>query len=217
MGLTKKTFRDWTEQQLRQAFGLRLDRQHAELNAWIEAGIARSLSEEQEEQLERLRLELQTHVRGWNEEELKLFFIGNLLYLAQISGENYSSFAGRSLQAAVGDYELSGTVDALIASGELEPVAPYFCLQEFKREEGSSSDGAGQVLAAMVTAREINADGEIVYGAYVIGGLWRFLLLDGEGLGYGLSRGFLAESQDIRHIFGILQELKSRVAKRCGE
>ncbi|MEO0416295.1 MAG: hypothetical protein AAF226_15215 [Verrucomicrobiota bacterium] len=49
--------------------------------------------------------------------------------------------------------ELSGEVDAVVAKGRYEPVAPYFCLHEYKPEKGRDLDPAAQVLSAMLAAR----------------------------------------------------------------
>jgi hypothetical protein len=213
----RRNFADWTEQQLRQAFGLKLDPHHAALAEWLRNSQQHVPSAEDQRQLERLRRELDHYARGWNEEELKFFFIGQLVSWVRIAGENFASFAGRRLSAVVGDYELSGIVDALVASGDLEPITPYFCLHEYKSEKGRETDPAGQLLAAMLAARAQNGDGILILGAYVIGRFWFFLSLDGERPVYGVSQSFDASTDDIVRIFGVLKELKRWVARQCGE
>ena len=217
MEKTRKTFAEWSEQQLRQTFGLRFEKECLVLQSWIEEGLKSSTPESEKGRIEYLRAELEQHGRGWNEEELKLFFIGPLLSLARIEGDNFATFAGRTLTAELDDYILTGVVDGLVARGELEPVTPYFCLHEYKGEESKSSSAAGQVLAAMLATRTLNETDQDVYGAYVLGRLWFFMVLEGSEQSYGLSRAFDAASEDIFEIYGILHELKRRIAEMIGE
>lgn len=213
MDKIRKSFGDWSEQQLRQAFGLRFERKFEPLDSWLQNGCAHKISAEHEIRVEDLRNELEQHGRGWNEEELKLFFIGPLLSLVRIEGDNFATFAGRTLTAELDDYILTGVVDGLVARGELEPVTPYFCLHEYKGEESRSSSAAGQVLSAMLATRVLNEHSDTVFGAYVLGRFWFFMALDGEKPEYGLSRAFDAASEDVVQIYGILQELKIQVSR----
>jgi hypothetical protein len=67
---------------------------------------------------------LDRHRFGWNEEELKMFFIGPLLDLVDFDGPNYNVFAGRRLAAKVGEYELSGIVDGPLHGVDTNPSSP---------------------------------------------------------------------------------------------
>lgn len=211
MDLRQTSFRDWTLQTLEDTFRLREDRSHAPMAEWLEAEPNVDLTTQSE--LNKLRQSLDRHARGWNEEELKILFIGPLLRLVDFDGENYGIFADRMLSATVESCVLSGVADALVARGRHEPVTPYFCLQEYKPEKGREVDPAAQVLAAMLTARELNPTKHTIYGAYVIGRFWFFLTLDGQDPVYSISRSFDASSDDIVSVFGLLQRLKFVVAE----
>jgi hypothetical protein len=49
---------------------------------------------------------------------------------------------------------LSGIVDGVIATGIRNPQMPYFCFHEYKRSLENQGTPDGQVLAAMLVARE---------------------------------------------------------------
>ena len=210
----KRNFSDWSLQSLRDTFKLQLNRQHATLKAWEEAAQNEELDPPLQQNLESLRDTVERHAGGWNEEELKLHFLGPLFRFVDFDGEDYGAFAGRSFGANVGGYHLSGIVDGVVARGYWEPVLPYFCLQEFKPEKGRDKDPAGQCLSAMLAARELNADGEPLYGAYILGRFWFFLTLDGEKMVYGLSKAYDSSSEDLEAIFRLLRTLKRIVAGR---
>jgi hypothetical protein len=98
----------------------------------------------------------------------------------------------------------------MIASGVREPEQPYFCFQEYKRFKDPDGDPAGQALAAMLAAREINEQRHPIYGAYVLGNSWYFMTLQNKT--YAISRGHLSTREsDLLDIFRILRVLKQRI------
>jgi len=126
--------------------------------------------------------------------------------------DTYKSFANRKLSSIIDGKEIGGEVDLMIAGGEFEPKAPYFCLHEYKREKGVDNDPLGQLLIAMLTARALNGDGKVMYGAYVFGRNWFFLTLTGQQ--YCISNEFVATRDDIYDIFKIMKKLKAIVEER---
>lgn len=212
MHIQRIPFSQWTEQKLHDTFGLRECPEHPRLQAWLEPVDA---PQDMPPLLEALRQRLARHARSWNEEELKLHFIGPLVALIDFEGADYSLFAGRSLTATIGAYELSGVVDGLIARGRYDPVTPYFCLHEYKPEKGRDLDPSGQVLAAMLAARELNPEAQPVYGCYVLGRIWFFVILDAETPHYAISPAFDAASEDIVQIYAILMRLKFWIEAIC--
>ena len=83
-------------------------------------------------------------------------FISPLIVLADIDDEQIGYFLERPLSAQIGDYQLSGIVDGMIATGFREPDLPLFCMHEYKRSIENQGMPDAQVLAAMLVAREIN-------------------------------------------------------------
>ncbi|MDM8549778.1 hypothetical protein QUF72_06865 [Desulfobacterales bacterium HSG2] len=62
-------------------------------------------------------------------------------------------------------------------------------------------------MIAMIAAQKLNNDGNPLYGAYVMGRYWHFVVLD--GLEYALSLGHNAVKKDeLGEIFTILKETK---------
>ncbi len=157
------------------------------------------------------RQTLQRYVHDWNEMELIHHFIGPLFTLVNFSTHKFSLFLERSFSGTVDGIELGGNPDSVIASGYRSPEKPYFCFQEYKRERDPKGDPAGQVLAAMLVAQEINEHQYPVYGCYVVGELWHFVLLQGKE--YGISRSYMATGDDIFEIFGVLKRLKQIITE----
>lgn len=147
----------------------------------------------------------------WNEVELENKFISPLFVLAEMSNERFSYFLERDLSVQIGDYELSGRVDGLIASGYRNPKKPYFCLHEYKRETDPSGDPKGQVLIEMLVAQALNDSDNPIFGLYIIGSKWRFVALQGKNYVFGES--FAADSNDIFDIFRIIKGLKYEIEK----
>lgn len=76
----------------------------------------------------------------WNEVELENKLISPLILTARIDDEQIGYFLERQLKGNVGEYEFSGIVDGMIATGFRDPDIPFFCIHEYKRSvdnEGS--------------------------------------------------------------------------------
>lgn len=203
-------FKHMTRQALEERFGLTRIRNHPRLHAWIQA--PSPLSEFEVTVLRNFQDTLLDRIEDWNEQELILKFIGPLLALINFDTDAFSSFAERPLAAHIGDDDLSGIVDFMIASGKQTPKAPYFCLHEYKKELGTENDPAGQVLAAMLAAQNLNQQAFPIYGAYVVGRNWFFMLLDGSE--YSISNEYAATKDELFDIAGILKALKQKLLDR---
>jgi hypothetical protein len=105
------------------------------------------------------RENMEKYVDYWNEEEVKLKFIGNLISLVNFDTENLSAFAERELSGVVDGEELSGLPDLMVARGKQEVDSPFFFLHEYKKElDNHTPDPAGQLLVAMLLAYEKNKE-----------------------------------------------------------
>lgn len=129
--------------------------------------------------VEKLRKKLNYYHNDWNEAELAYQFIAPLIATVDFGGKNYGCFSERKLSAKIKNYKIEGTVDWLVAHGSYEPGVPYFFLHEYKRTHQRDGDPLGQLLAAMIAAQTLNDAKEPLYGAYVLGRNWNFVLLDG--------------------------------------
>jgi hypothetical protein len=87
---------------------------------------------------------------------------------------------------------------------------PYFAFAEYKRQRDPNGDPAGQALAAMLVGQTMNANQHPVYGAFVAGRDWYFMVLDGKH--YAISRGHNAlQSEELVDILRVLKALKAIV------
>ncbi len=161
--------------------------------------------------LESLKNELIEHIYSWNEQELRIKFIAMLLALVKFDAVGYQSFFEREISALYKGQTLSGWVDFVVAHGKRAPEAPYFFLHEHKREADSSNDPLGQLMIAMVTAQILNNYAQPIYGVYIIGRAWYFVVLQHQE--YAVSLAFDATKEEIYQIFGILQHTRQMIDK----
>ncbi|MEY4927657.1 MAG: hypothetical protein RI894_2093 [Bacteroidota bacterium] len=197
-------FKTWTTQQIEDEFGLIRLQKCPILTDWLNSSV--DLSKDDSLYLEGLRARLEMYADSWNEEELKLKFISLLLDKVNYERATYNGFANRKLTFKHNGKTIAGVVDFMVASGRYEPKKPYFCFHEYKKEKGSDNDPRGQLLIAMLAAQQINDDSQPVYGVYVLGRMWFFVVLHGKN--YCVSNDFSAtQSTELQQIFSVLKAL----------
>jgi len=202
----KLTFKELTENFIRFQLGYKQVDNSIILNDWLELSKNQIVSDIDSNILKRLQKILSKRYAGWNEFELSEWFIGPLLSLIDFSSEEINLFAFHTIQANVKDYELSGKPDVMIATGIDSPILPYFCFHEYKRQTDPNGDPKTQLLGAMITAQELNNNEKPIYGIYVIGFTWRFVVLHENK--WVESKSFSADNEDIYEIYKILSALK---------
>jgi hypothetical protein len=170
-----KPFSKWTIAEVEDTFHINHRKHHERLTQWLNETVAPSPAKEN--LLMRLREQLEDHVWDWNEWELKGKFIFPLLLAVNFDEEHYQSFMEREISVEIDNDTLSGIVDFLVATGKRYPKHPYFFIHEFKKEHDSSGEPLGQLLIAMVAAQKLNNDFKPIYGCYVMGRLWFFVVL----------------------------------------
>ena len=149
------------------------------------------------------------NISTWSEEDLKMKFISPVLELGRVmEGERFTSFFDKKLEAKVNNYNLSVRADFVIAKGMLDYMErPYFHFQEYKPEKNPTGDPMAQLLEAFLIAQERNKDDKPLYGCEVIGGIWRFVMLEGKS--YCVSKSFdCTEKEDLLQIIAILRKFK---------
>jgi hypothetical protein len=206
-----------TQDYLERRFGLEPVFVLPALNEWLDAAL--SLNDLEHAEANELRELLTLNVGHWNEQELSLHFIGPIFSLVKFTVVGKMNlFAQRPISAQVPDREnnlilLSGRPDGLLASGFRSPDMPFFCFQEYKREKDPDGDPAGQCLAAMLAGQVLNSrPDEPLYGCYVVGQNWYFLILTGKQ--YSQSPAFSAATDEVFFILGVLKQLKALIIKR---
>lgn len=213
---TMKSFEKWNYADLKKHFGIVETENSKILEAWLDVENL-VIAETEQLLLEKKRAVLKKNVKRWNEEELKLFFISHILELVDYEKlDTYRSFAERKLSADLmnndgEEINISGNVDFLVANGELYPEQPFFCIHEYKKEKGVAGDNdpLGQLLVAMYTAQELNEKKFPMYGAYVMGRHWYFVVLENKE--YAVSRSYDASEEGIFEIYKILNKLKTLI------
>jgi hypothetical protein len=201
-------FRDWTLQHLNKRFGLKQLATHQALTSWLETEAV--IDDVERNILARLSKKLILSIDSYNEQELIIKCIGGIISVVGLDGDNYSAFAERLLEATVDGEVLTGKPDLMLAAGTSEPEAPYFCLHEYKKSLENSGEPSGQCLAAMLAAQAKNPTEQVIYGCYVLGRQWLFMVLVGKQ--YAISNAYLVTRDDIFDIARILRALKYKVA-----
>jgi len=200
-----KPFSQWTKEEVEEEFGLYADRDYALLREWI--AVSPSVSDEEQRVLRRLSQKLLAHVHDWNEEELKICFIAFVLDFADFWQPCYRPFMERELSVEYAEgRKLWGIADFLVASGKQSPRQPFLFLLEYKKQADTSNDPIGQLLAEMIAAQKANFHTHPIYGAYVIGRHWYFVVLDGQV--YAESLAYDATKDEIIEIACILRRTK---------
>lgn len=204
------TFEQWHALDVEEKLDIRHTKESVLLSKWIQP--QGQYPPEWEKPIEQYQERLVRYHNSWNEYELLIKFA--YLFLATIEWFDgwHNLFHERALKAKVGNYEVKGIVDGMLASVSYEPESPYFFIHEYKRMKQSEADPLGQLLIAMIASRTINADRKPIYGCYIIGTYWRFVVLDGDH--YAQSQGYDAtDMTELNMIWQTLNEAKRIVVE----
>ena len=206
----KLNFGDCTLPLLDKVFGLRRAESSNVLDQWLQRASAIELSDFEKQSCIELRSLLRLNVDSWKEQEISLHFIGPLFSVVKFTDlYRYNLFAQRHIEAKLNGKTLAGEPDGLIASGYYEPEIPYFAFSEYKRQRDPNGDPIGQCLGAMLVGQTLNQHQQPVYGSYVIGRDWNFMILDDTR--YVISRDYSGLSDEVFEILRILKALKEIV------
>ncbi len=203
----KSNFREWTLDKIDEAFGLEQVRHLPILDELL--AFPYQLDDYEHRYLNQLR---ETYFLGgdaWNEAELENKIISPLFVFAQIDNKKFAYFLERELAVTIDEYELSGKVDGMIATGFRNPKKPYFCMNEYKRATDPNGDPQGQALIAMLVAQQLNDNKQPIFGCFIIGRQWCFMALMNKK--YALSHSFACDDDEIYDIYRILKSLRHQI------
>jgi hypothetical protein len=200
-----KSFDTWNYEQVEDAFDISPVSSLPKYENWLKAENCEP-NKLESVMLEHYRKLLLKEAQNWNEDELKLFFIGPVLTLVDFNTDNFKAFTQRTLTVETETVSASGKVDFMLAKGKVIPKTPFFCLHEYKQENRRDNDPLGQLLIGMVAAQAKNTANLPIYGCYVSGRNWFFVLLDGNK--YCVSDAYVATSEDLPKIFAIMKKCK---------
>ena len=204
-----RAFDTWTYEDVEDAFGIERVKVMSLFEDWMKPEIEFFPNETEAAALTDLQNTLFDEVMNWNEDELKLFFIGPLLSLIKFKTDRFKPFTQRTLSFTKDNISASGKMDFLLARGKVLPKVPYFCLHEYKQENRRDNDPLGQLLIGMVASQAKHQADIPIFGTYVSGRNWFFVLLSGKE--YMLSDAFVATSDDAKTIFALLKKCKALV------
>ncbi len=156
---------------------------------------------------------IKTHkeiLSSYSEEDLKMYFISNILNRINFILSDRRGFFDKPLKARINEVEFSGKTDFMVASGIEEPQKPYFFIQEFKREE-KATHPKNQLLAELLAAIELNKT-NLIRGAYILGRYWHFMILEKmaeNSYQYFISNSFDSlDFEKLKQIYVCLQAVK---------
>ncbi len=205
----RSNFKEWNLDKIEEAFGLKQVWQSEILDELINHPY--QLDEMERTFVTKLQRHFSFGGDDWNEVELENKFISPMIVLSEIADEKCSYFLERELSTTIDEYDLSGKVDGMIATGFRSPKKPYFCLNEYKRCTDPDGDPKGQALIAMLVAQRLNDNQAPMFGCFVIGRIWQFMILEGNQ--YTISRDFSCVDNEVFDIFRILKGLRFQIEK----
>lgn len=202
------TFKDWTLTKLDITFGMSqiYDMDYDLLKKWQNLAKTMPISDFEKELLHNLQEPLKWGGKGWNEYELENKFISPVIMAVRFDDQTIGYFLERPLKGVIGDYELSGIVDGMIATGVRDPRKPFFCMHEYKRSVDNDGQPDAQALAAMMVVQADENNTKPIYGLYIVGLIWNFMVLNGNE--YCISQNYDASENGLLDIFRMLKALK---------
>jgi len=212
-----KKIKQYSEAELIKLFDLqRLVGNHAHplLEEWLTISDI-SLSNNEQETFDAILEDATQNIHNWYEEDLKMQFIAFVLKLGHLKNNpRYHPYFERTIAATVDAHYLKIKTDFMLATGVLNiPEVPYFHFQEYKRQTDPNGDPIGQLLEAMLIAKELNQSEKPIYGCYVLGKLWNFVVLEEKT--YCISASYDCTKQDdLLQIIGILRKFKDILETR---
>jgi len=154
-------------------------------------------------------------LKSYNEYTLIVKFIGLILEKVDFMNKELkiSDFYHSPLSFKNDKINFNGYCDFYVAKGLQYPEKPYFFIQEYKPSQGGG-DPEPQIVAELISAIELN-NWKIIKGAYVIGAIWNFVILEKlekDKYQYFVSKDFLSTNiEDLKSIFRNLLFVKNEI------
>ena len=208
--IIKSNFREWTLDTVDEAFGLKQVHDLPALNELL----AYKYNTEVYEKTYLINLKEQFVSFGgdyWNEVELENKIISPIIVFSGIQNKEFSYFLNRNLSTTIGEYDFSGFVDSMIATGFRNPKKPLFCLNKYKKNADPYGDPKGQALMTMFVAQHLNENKKPIFGSFIIGRHWYFMALVGKE--YAISSDFSFAKDTIFDIYRVLKSLRIQIEK----
>lgn len=213
-----KSFEQWNREEVENTFGIKRNNEMQLLSNWLNTNY--QLTEKELDFLSELQQGLINDLDLYNEDELKFFFISDILKLVKFKTETYRAFTQRQMEFTTKtvdnqDITVAGIVELVVATGKQTPQKPFFFLQEFKQSLRRTNDPLGQLLIAMMAAQVQNNNGKAIYGCYVLGEHWHFVVLDNKQYGASVSYN-VTKPSELEQMIRILKEQKKYIETELG-
>lgn len=212
-----KKIKQYSEAELIKLFDLKRligNQAHPLLEEWLTVSDI-SLSNNEQETFDAILEDAVQNIANWYEEDLKMQFIAFVLKLGHLKNTaRYHPYFERVIEATVEEHHLKIKTDFMLAKGILNiPEVPYFHFQEYKRQTDPNGDPIGQLLEAMIIACELNQNAKPIYGCYVIGKFWNFMVFENET--YCISESYdCTKHNGLLQIIAILRKFKEILEMR---
>ncbi len=213
----KLSFEHCEYEELEDMFGIYSVEKPVWLTDWLSAD--EEISKKEQERIDELQERLEANYKDWQEDELKSFFnipLIEIVHLFSKDYKKYKTFTQRQMTAQLESInkelvELSGRVELVVSAGKQKPKQPFFLFNEYKPRMKGKNDPLGQLLAAMLVGQRLNIiENQYIYGIYVIGTEWMFVMLNERE--YAVSKPYLAvEKDDLITIVKILKKCKKYI------
>jgi len=205
-----KSFEQWLAEEVEIAFDL--ERIKAEESKLLQHWVSHiNLPTKLSANVKRLQKLLKENVDNWNEDELKMMFLGPLLVESDFNHyPHYKVFSHRKAILKTEKVEASGKIQWMVAQGKQIHRTLFFFLYECKNEKLLGNDPLGQLLIAMVYAKEENKNALPIYGTYILGRFWFFVILKDKE--YAVSPAFDAtKTEDLAALLANMQKVKEAI------
>jgi hypothetical protein len=183
-----KSFETWEYEEVENTFGMKRVFELPALTDWLNSS-KNDIDETLKHFLMVIQKRLIVNADAWNEDEFKMFFIAPLLSQMPMEIDDFKPFTQRTISAKFPelDLEVSGKVEFVIARGKQRPKQLYFFLHEYKQERRRENDPLGQLLISMVAARQNNEKKTPLFGCFVVGRDWFFVVLEEQTYSVSLA------------------------------
>ena len=151
----------------------------------------------------------QKGIQGWNEEDLKMKFISDVIPLGYLKDNGrFLTFYEKSIKGEVDGIKLTVKTDFMVAKGILNlHQNPYFHFHEYKPQINPTGEPMAQLIEAMLLSQEKNQNGKPIYGAEIIGRNWSFVIMQGRE--YCISPAYDSIKRDeLLEIIAILRKFR---------